>query len=671
VQHPRLNYTYKNLPEIKPEGWVWCKPPLLDLDETLGDYFETKTKTSKPDDAPDADDAPYCASPKGGLYWRKPTANGSVAVQLTNFTAEIKGDTVEDDGAEPRSVIDIEAKLNGKATRFCVPASQFGLMRWPIENLGTGAIVFPSGADHARCAIQMLLKNTKRSYVFTHTGWRTLKRPDGSREHIYFHAGGVIGENGQVANAAVKLSPELSAFKLPEPPQGDDLIKAIRASLRILDVAPHLVTYPLLAAVYRAVIDSCDFSMHVSGPSGAGKSEIAALSQQHFGAGLDARHLPANWASTSNANEAIAFTLKNMIMVIDDFAPTGSTTDIQRMHRDADRLLRGQGNQAGRRRMRADASLRAEKYPRCLPISTGEDVPRGKSLRARLFILEVGPDDVDFSILTDLQKDASAGLLVSGLSGFVQWLALRRETLLNNLRDEVAKYRDYAARIGIRAHNRTPEIVAHLAIGLGNFLRFAVKSGAITKDEEKTYWLAGWDAFKHAALMQSRYQSASDPVQVFLDLLQAAIGSGRAHVAHTDGTVPANAQSWGWRESGDDGEWKPMGLRIGWVEGKNLYLDKDASFAEVQKIGGQTGEPLSISSVTLHKRLCERGLLVSTEQEARGTLHIRRKLEGMPRAVLHLSADVFSAAVSTDKKPDISDIDSINDVDTEDGGNKP
>jgi hypothetical protein len=645
---------------------------LLDLDVTLGDYFETKTKTSKPDDDPDADDALYCASPKGGLYWRKPTANGSVAVQLTNFTAEIKGDIVEDDGAETRSVIDIEAKLNSRIARFSVPASQFGLMRWPIENLGPGAIVFPGGADHARCAVQLLSKNYKSSRIITHTGWRKRKRQDGSIEHYYCHAGGGIGEKGQLADISIKLSPELSAFKLPEPPQGDDLIRAIRASLSVLNVAPPVITYPLLAAVYRAVIDGCDFSLHLSGPSGAGKSEIAALAQQHFGASLDSRHLPASWASTSNANEAIAFTLKNMVMVIDDFAPSGSATDIQRMHRDADRLLRGQGNQAGRRRMRADASLRAEKYPRCLPISTGEDVPRGKSLRARLFISEVGPDDVDFNLLTRLQKDASAGLLVSGMSGFIQWVAPRRESLLDKLKDKVIEYRDYAARSGMRMHARTPEIVANLAIGIRNFLRFAFESGAITKEEKETHWLAAWDAFRQGALMQARYQSASDPVQVFLDLLQAAIGSGRAHVAHVDGSVPGKAQAWGWRESGDDGEWKPIGRRIGWVDGKDLYLDKEASYAEVQMIGGQTGEPLSIGAVTLHKRLFERGYLLSTEQSnGRGTLHIRRKIEGMSRPVLHLSANVFSEAVSTAKKPDISDIDSAKDENKQDEGNEP
>ncbi|MFP5260878.1 MAG: hypothetical protein ACLGJB_03100 [Blastocatellia bacterium] len=636
---------------------------LLAVDSTLGDYFESKSNAGKPDDDHDADPVePYCISPKGGFCWRKPTANGSVAVQLTNFTAEIKGYTVEDDGtSDTRSVIDIEAKLDGRVARFSVPAHQFGQMRWAIENLGPAAIIFPSYTDHARCAVQWLSKNYKSSRVITHTGWRKRRRQDDSIEHYYCHAGGAIGETGQLADINIKLSPELSAFKLPEPPQGDDLVKAIRASLNVLNAAPHVITYPLLASVYRAVIAACDFSLHLSGPSGAGKSEIAALAQQHFGASLDARHLPANWASTSNANEAIAFTLKNMVMVIDDFAPSGSTADIQRMHRDADRLLRGQGNQAGRRRMRADASLRAEKYPRCLPISTGEDVPRGKSLRARLLILEVGPDDIDFSLLTGLQKDASAGLLMSAMAGFIQWLAASRETLLDKLRDELAKYRDYATRHGMRSHARTPEIVANLAIGLANFLLFARESGVMTKAEKEAHWVAAWKAFKQAALLQARYQSAGDPVQVFLDLLQAAIASGRAYVAHIDGTVPGQAQAWGWRESGDDGEWRPIGRRIGWVDGRGLYLEKDASLAEVQMIGGQTGEPLSISGVTLHKRLHERGLLVTTEP-ARGTLHIRRKIEGMEHKVLHLSANVFSEVISTVEKPDISDIDSASDV---------
>ena len=48
---------------------------------------------------------------------------------------------------------------------------------------------------------------------------------------------------------------------------------------------------------------------------------------------MDARHLPGSWSSTGNALEGLAFSAKDVLLVVDDFAPTGSATDVQRMHR--------------------------------------------------------------------------------------------------------------------------------------------------------------------------------------------------------------------------------------------------------------------------------------------------------------------------------------------------
>jgi hypothetical protein len=629
---------------------------LLDLDASLSDQLAAYANAGNSENEKESDEGlPYHVSPEG-LTWMKPMAYGNVPVQLTNFIAEIKSDTIEDDGAETRCVFDIEAKLKGRVERFSIGASQFASMRWPVEYLGTQAVIFPGYSDHARCAIQLLSRSVERQRKYTHTGWRKI---DG--EYGYLHAGGAIGREGNSTNVGVRLSPELSNFILPEPPKGNDLREAIIKSLNLLDVATRTITFPMLAAIYRAVIGECDFSIYLVGPSGAGKSELAAQMQQHFGAALDARHLPASWSNTANVNEALGFTLKDMLMVVDDFAPTGSATDIQRQHRDADRLLRAQGNHAGRQRMRADTSLRPDKPPRGLIVSTGEDVPRGKSLRARTLVQEVGPNDVDWIKLTQSQDDAAAGLYVSGMSGFIRWMAGQYEGLQQKLRQELSTLRNAAARSGM--HKRTPEIVANLALGLKYFLRFAYESKAITKDELNRYWREGWSSFGQAALLQARYHSASDPVQLYLDLLQAAMGSGRAHVAHYDGSVPADASAWGWWRQGDD--WQAKGNRVGWLDGDNLYLEKDASLAAVQAIGNQTGEALSISGTTLHKRLHERELLVTTDK-AHETLYVRRKLEGVTRNVLHLSAR--AVGFSTDKKTDKPDIDEVSSEYEEDSG---
>lgn len=82
----------------------------------------------------------------------------------------------------------------------------------------------------------------------------------------------------------------------------------------------------------------------------------------------------------------------------------------------------------------------------------------------------------------------------------------------------------------------------------------------------------------------------------------------------------------------------PQGDRIGWVDGEGLYLDQYASYLVVQKMLATGDEAISLSCQTLAKRLSEAGHLVSTEQEARGTLTIRKTLEGSRRAVLHLRA---------------------------------
>src|SRR5206468_586617 len=123
-----------------------------------------------------------------------------------------------------------------------------------------------------------------------------------------------------------------------------ELTVAIRASLDLLRLGPDRTTFPLLAAVYRAVLGDTDFGLHLTGPTGSYKSEAAALAQQHFGPGMDARHLPMSWSSTGNALEGLAFATKDCLAVADDFCPCGSAADVQRFHREADRLFRGQGN---------------------------------------------------------------------------------------------------------------------------------------------------------------------------------------------------------------------------------------------------------------------------------------------------------------------------------------
>ncbi|MGO9262180.1 MAG: hypothetical protein ACLQU1_38640 [Bryobacteraceae bacterium] len=77
----------------------------------------------------------------------------------------------------------------------------------------------------------------------------------------------------------------------------------------------------------------------------------------------------------------------------------------------------------------------------------------------------------------------------------------------------------------------------------------------------------------------------------------------------------------------------PQGAHIGWVAGRDLFLEPAASYQVAQQLAG--AERLGVSEQTLRYRLREGGFLVSTDV-GRQMLTVRRTLEGCPRQVLHL-----------------------------------
>ena len=190
--------------------------------------------------------------------------------------------------------------------------------------------------------IQALSGKIPTKKVFAHLGWGKI-----DKNHVYLHAGGAIGAGGSVKVAQVALSDQFDRFLLPEPPTGDALVEAVKASMKLLKVVPDRIGIPLFGCIWRAAIGDIDFCPFLIGPTGVGKTELAALLQQHCGKHLTARNLLGSWISTANANESLCFTAKDALLVIDDFAPRGGKGDLDRLNRDADRLLRAVGNHAG------------------------------------------------------------------------------------------------------------------------------------------------------------------------------------------------------------------------------------------------------------------------------------------------------------------------------------
>lgn len=576
-------------------------------------------------------DGPQYVANEGALYWNKTTKDGSTQIKLANFIARIVTDATEDDGVETKRTFEIEAKIGDRTKRFVLPAAQFASMTWPVEYLGARAVVSPGMGlrDHARAAIQELSSRIRNRRIFTHSGWRKYRG-----NYLYLHSDGAIGQRGTDARIRVQLPNNLSYFTLPQPPNGKHLRIAIRKTLKLLQLGPSHVTIPLFSAVWRSVLGPCDFSLHLCGPTGAGKTELATLNQQFFGAGFDSRHLPGSWSSTGNASEALAFITKDALLVIDDFAPTGTRGDAARYNREADRVLRAQGNASGRQRLGRDATLRSGKVPRGLILSTGEDIPRGQSLRARMFALELSPGALDWKLLSHCQRAAASGLYAQAMSAFLQWLAPRYRTIKKKQANTLSKLRREAANS--RQHKRTPEIVANLMLGMRYFLKFAKSVGAISEDEAEQSANEAWQALGAAAKAQNRHQRAEDPVQRFLELIRSALATHRAHLASAGSG----------RSEDDNGEC------IGWISENCVCLDPEVAFATAQKLAHEQGEFIPVGQKTLCQRMRDRGLLVRSDAERN---LVRKTIGGVRRRVIAIDHKLLGVAVHNRDDRDFGD----------------
>jgi hypothetical protein len=182
----------------------------------------------------------------------------------------------------------------------------------------------------------------------------------------YLTASGGIGTKGLNEDARCELQGPLADFSLPAPVDPRTLgLEEILGAFR--DVQKDGIGLVLLGAVMRATL--CHFlpatcSVYLQGTTGTFKSAFAGVLQGFWGTKFDGAHLPANFSSTGNALEKTAFLAKDALLIVDDFVARGTRQEVAKTHAAAERLLRAQGNQAGRSRMTSKAELRNAFHPR-------------------------------------------------------------------------------------------------------------------------------------------------------------------------------------------------------------------------------------------------------------------------------------------------------------------
>jgi len=547
-------------------------------------------------------------------------------VQLCNFNASIVAEVTHDDGVDRKKYLKIEGTLaNGrKLPAIQIPAQDFAGLNWVIAYWGTAPIIYAgqSRKDDLRAAIQVKSKSVEPVTVYTHIGWRELSELGWA----FLHGRGAIHAKGNTEAILVSLGEDrIALFSFPNPPIAEKLHEAVRASIQMLKLGPLELVAPIFAAIYRAPLGPAlplDFSIFEFGRTGAFKSELAAIAQAHYGKEMDARNLPANWSSTPNFLERQAFLAKDALLVVDDFSPRGSTYEIQTLHSKTERVLRGAGNGSGRGRMNKELGLRASSPPRALILSSGEDVPKGHSLRARMLIIEVRKGAISSERLSELQQAAREEILALAMAAYLQWLASRMDNLKNSLPEIKSRIRSELEKNA--SHLRTADATANLIVGLETFFEFVSDMGVMSKTEADSLCKEARKAIVLAGKNQKGHQETEDEVSKCLCLLGAALVTGIAHVADykSGGPPSTDSRRWGWDSHISRGQ------KIGWIKGDELWLDPEPTMAALRRVG-QNENGISVTKETLGKRLSEAGFILAERQGESIRKTVKKVAEGM------------------------------------------
>ncbi|MFI5329625.1 MAG: DUF927 domain-containing protein [Desulfobaccales bacterium] len=584
----------------------------------------------------------FCYSEEQGRLYRETLGrDGSPQTQqLTNFTARITDDISRDDGLQVRREFRLSGRLDNG--RLLPPIQMLAKdydppQKWLKPSWGAAPSVAPgqSSGPHVCNGILAFSQaaGIARRKIYTHSGWRKINGVD-----RYLHGGGGIGAGESIE---VDLGENLSLYQLPAPGGA----AAAEASLRFLDIAPWEVTAPLLACAYLAPFADLlkiDFSLWVYGQTGTMKSTLAALTLCHFGI-FDRRTLPGSWFSTVNSLEKLCFTLKDTLVVIDDFMPASSQKESHAMAERAARLIYQAGNRSSRGRLAPDLSARANHYPRCLIISTGEMLLPGQrqSATARYLGIELDPKKtpIDQDRLTASQKEAH--LYSQAMADYLEGLAPQLDAALADIQGLWEAYRGAFRRT---AHLRIPEIQAWLAVGFEMFLRFQTRLGVVSPEQAYELLKGAWKVFEALGEKHSRIVEGEKPTLKFLSILAELFLTSRVYAEskNSSGVPPPDKRSLGWEGS----EPAKNAFLVGWADEDMLYLLPETALRVVSEAIRAQGDFLSLGRNELWAALAREGI---TAPGAGGRTTRSVRIQGGVKRVICLP---LSNLIHADENPE-------------------
>jgi len=536
------------------------------------------------------------------LCWKKQKQNGGYVIEpLCNFTANILEEIIHDDGIEEKRCIAIEGQLhNGISLPVVkVPASSFSSMSWVPESWGMAANISPGNSikDNLRNAIQITAEGKQSRRVYSHTGWRVI---DGER--VFLMPTGSIG----ASNVNVDLG-DLTRYGLPFDTSEIAVKDAVRCSVNFLNISNRPeVTYPLWGILYSAPLEEIinhDFLLWYAGGTGTLKSSIQGQGLSHYGV-FNYKTLPLAWGSGSTAKGLLKrmSSLKDVVSCIDDWAPGATLKQQNESEQMAELIIRSIGNKAKQAKLQADGAIAKTYGPRGAVIASGEQLPSGQGRNARIFVVDMRPDDLDLEVIILAEQEKH--LYPFAMSGYIDWLRRNWDYVVDLIRPMRREWRTSLS--SNQMHKRLPGAVATLYSGIYLGLLYAEEVGAISSTEAGERRSVGWDCLVSLADRHSATVNMERPGNRFLDGFRVLFRQSKFVFLDTEKVVP------------NTGDIKPTQIFAGWEDESYFYLDPGIVFTTIREYLNRD-EPFTIKAKPLWDDLRYLGSIDCTDVDRNRT----------------------------------------------------